>query len=218
MPSTTRSRTRAAASQAEDSNIPAVVSVPDEEEEELEDDVTLSVQAEATGSSLQSSTRPYSQRNPLPEYLLKQLLEDVEAYGGRANFAGSEHKLKALLNHLCDHDENERALYKDLKDPIRRKIQLKVLQWKKLSATEYLDLLADNSIIQARFRHTLSQVPPTPTRSGRRRPDASVQSPIPPSRIRPKAVLIPILEENKSQNSQVKPRLRNLRNLKNNPT
>ena len=182
MPSTTRSRTRAAASQAEDSNIPAVVSVPDEEEEELEDDVTLSVQAEATGSSLQSSTRPYSQRNPLPEYLLKQLLEDVEAYGGRANFAGSEHKLKALLNHLCDHDEIKRALYKDQKDPIRRKIQLKVLGWQKLSATDYLDLLAQHSVTECKFRRTVQQVPPTPTRSGRRSSNASVQSPPPSSR------------------------------------
>lgn len=111
-------------------------------------------------ASTTSSSTARRHRESLPVHLLAQLCEDIETYGGIQKFSGSLHNLKFLLNHLAETQEDRRELYKEQRDPIRRRIQLKVYQWQKLEKQQYKQKVLDNfDVVAAENRDCVLQIP-----------------------------------------------------------
>jgi hypothetical protein len=121
----------------------------------------VSVASAASDSSVSTTTSQRS-RNPLPNHLLKQLCEDIEAYGGIQSHIGHSNSCYHLLNHLVSQDPVALSLYKDSRDPIRRKISHKVYLWqeKYKAGTYEREVLQAFQVTPASQRGSILQVPP----------------------------------------------------------
>jgi hypothetical protein len=128
--------------------------------------------ASIASDSSRSTTASARSRNPLPNHLLKQLCEDIEAYGGIQPHIGKTKSIYNLLNHLVEQDPVALSLYKDCRDPIRRKIQQKVYRWQEYykAGTYEEKVLKVFNVTPARERDIILQVtttnPPVTPSSG----------------------------------------------------
>jgi hypothetical protein len=119
--------------------------------------------ASVVSAASNSTTTSARSRNPLPNHLLSQLAEHIEAYGGIEKHSGSGRKqvCKRLLDHLISIDPLSRSLYKEANDPIRKRITQKVYTWQRLhqQGTYKEKVLRLYNITPASQRDSLLQIP-----------------------------------------------------------
>ena len=121
---------------------------------------------EGSVSSNSTSSSASSQRKKLPDHLQAQLAEDIEASGGIERFLPDSKQSNKKRKRLKPEEKTEdsqklrklldknKALYKESGDPVRRRIQLKVLRWQRyFQEGTYADkVLTKYQIVPYRFR------------------------------------------------------------------
>jgi hypothetical protein len=91
--------------------------------------VTLESDLELASIGTNSSRKTYES---IPKPILKQLFYDIEHAGGLHEF---DKGVKQALNVLLD--QGDPKIYGERGDPVRRRLTVKVSDWKKLTQTQY---------------------------------------------------------------------------------
>jgi hypothetical protein len=92
----------------------------------------LQSDTESIASSVVSAASAES-RSPLPDNIQKALAELLESNGGIKTFHGAKQKLARLCD--AEFEKDPSCVFGPRRDPIRRRLQLKVLKWQKKADT-----------------------------------------------------------------------------------